>query len=616
MRFVAALFIAVLSVVLVAGEDPSAPAPRTKEYGWMSVKTWTGKHDSFVKRAKEGKVDLLFLGDSITEGWGNNAVWQKHYALRHAANFGIGGDVTQNVLWRITSGGEIEGLSPKAVVLMIGTNNFGLHGDTEAGVVKGITTLVTTLRTKLPGAKILLLGIFPSAGTALEKSVSPLDYNSGYRRLRTLDGQIGGGLDVNRSGPFGFSLNGNLVRAVDPGPIVVGSRLARTALATGASGSLRPGGGTMSFTGGMGLTAEIYDPQNGRDPFTNQPLPAFLEFSQFPRNLLGPGNPADVAGLTPYANATVDPRRFHNAGVGLTGQWQWRFLPKSAVFVEGSLGSHFYLWPWDNPNAPTFPIGVTGGFLGQLTAKLGLVASIGLSYPVVLCLDPEALSRGLAAAPTSACARNTGLLNGQPADGSAGQSDLDTITGLPISQYTWFAPELTRWQALAAAPVGQLEARYQFTPTFTGAIGVRRQVRLVPLYRYLSDNRIYASLVGVLWNRVQLNAQISEAIQPHGQLTDRGVGYNAYPFDAQVRRAVPLLANSDPGRWDNDLALNAGVDIFATRWLLFGVSNQFTWHATNARTGGPNDPPGIYNELPFNLSYVRNVTMLKAELRY
>jgi len=453
-------------------------------------------------------------------------------------------------------------------------------------------------------------------GTALEKSVSPLDYNSGYRRLRTLDGQIGGGLDVNRSGPFGFSLNGNLVRAVDPGPIVVGSRLARTALATGASGSLRPGGGTMSFTGGMGLTAEIYDPQNGRDPFTNQPLPAFLEFSQFPRNLLGPGNPADVAGLTPYANATVDPRRFHNAGVGLTGQWQWRFLPKSAVFVEGSLGSHFYLWPWDNPNAPTFPIGVTGGFLGQLTAKLGLVASIGLSYPVVLCLDPEALSRGLAAAPTSACARNTGLLNGQPADGSAGQSDLDTITGLPISQYTWFAPELTRWQALAAAPVGQLEARYQFTPTFTGAIGVRRQVRLVPLYRYLSDNRIYASLVGVLWNRVQLNAQISEAIQPHGQLTDRGVGYNAYPFDAQVRRAVPLLANSDPGRWDNDLALNAGVDIFATRWLLFGVSNQFTWHATNARTGGPNDPPGIYNELPFNLSYVRNVTMLKAELRY
>jgi len=161
MRFVAALFIAVLSVVLVAGEDPSAPAPRTKEYGWMSVKTWTGKHDSFVKRAKEGKVDLLFLGDSITEGWGNNAVWQKHYALRHAANFGIGGDVTQNVLWRITSGGEIEGLSPKAVVLMIGTNNFGLHGDTEAGVVKGITTLVTTLRTKLPGAKILLLGIFP-----------------------------------------------------------------------------------------------------------------------------------------------------------------------------------------------------------------------------------------------------------------------------------------------------------------------------------------------------------------------------------------------------------------------------------------------------------------------
>ncbi|HYG76763.1 MAG TPA: GDSL-type esterase/lipase family protein [Planctomycetota bacterium] len=161
MRVVSALLIAVLSLCLVAGEDPSVPAPRTKEYNWMSVKRWNEMHESFLKRAKAGKIDLLFLGDSITEGWGNNAVWQKNYAPLNAANFGIGGDVTQNVLWRITTGGELEGVSPKAVVLMIGTNNFGLHGDKEEDVVKGITTLVTTLRTKLPAAKILLLGIFP-----------------------------------------------------------------------------------------------------------------------------------------------------------------------------------------------------------------------------------------------------------------------------------------------------------------------------------------------------------------------------------------------------------------------------------------------------------------------
>jgi len=145
---------------LHAGENPSEPAPRTKEYGWMSVNTWKGKHDAFLKRVKEGPIDLLFLGDSITEGWGNNEAWKKNYVPLNAANFGIGGDVTQNVLWRITNG-EIEGVSPKAIVLMIGTNNFGLHGDKEDDVVRGITTIVQTLRTKLPASKILLVGIFP-----------------------------------------------------------------------------------------------------------------------------------------------------------------------------------------------------------------------------------------------------------------------------------------------------------------------------------------------------------------------------------------------------------------------------------------------------------------------
>ena len=142
-------------------EDPSVPAPRTKHYFWMSVDQWKDKHANFVKRAKEGKIDLLFLGDSITEQWNNNAVWQKNYTPLNAANFGIGGDVVQNVLWRITTGGEVEGLSPKVAVLMIGTNNFGLHGDKEEDVAKGVTTLVQAIRTKLPGTKVLLLGIFP-----------------------------------------------------------------------------------------------------------------------------------------------------------------------------------------------------------------------------------------------------------------------------------------------------------------------------------------------------------------------------------------------------------------------------------------------------------------------
>jgi len=149
-----------LLLLLAQAESAFEPAPRKKEYPWMKVVDWTQRHENFLKRAKEGKMDLLFLGDSITEGWGNNAVWQKTYAPLNAANFGIGGDTTENVLWRILNG-EIDGISPKVAVLMIGTNNFGLEGHQPPDVAKGITTIVQTLRKKLPATKILLLGIFP-----------------------------------------------------------------------------------------------------------------------------------------------------------------------------------------------------------------------------------------------------------------------------------------------------------------------------------------------------------------------------------------------------------------------------------------------------------------------
>jgi lysophospholipase L1-like esterase len=145
---------------LPQAETAFDPAPRRKEYPWMSLAKWNELHESNLKRVKEGKVDLLFLGDSITQGWGQNAVWQKYYASHHAANFGIGGDTTENVLWRIQNG-EIEGISPKVVVLLIGTNNFGLEGHSPDMVAKGVAAIVQTLRKKLPGSKVLLLAIFP-----------------------------------------------------------------------------------------------------------------------------------------------------------------------------------------------------------------------------------------------------------------------------------------------------------------------------------------------------------------------------------------------------------------------------------------------------------------------
>ena len=115
-------------------------------------------HRSFLVQAKKGHIDLLFLGDSITQGWNENTIWQRYYGPRHAANFGIGGDRTQHVLWRIQNG-ELDGIDPKVTVLMIGTNN--LHDDTPDEIAQGIKTIVAELRRRLPKTQVLLLGVFP-----------------------------------------------------------------------------------------------------------------------------------------------------------------------------------------------------------------------------------------------------------------------------------------------------------------------------------------------------------------------------------------------------------------------------------------------------------------------
>ena len=122
---------------------------------------WIARHEGFVQQAKSGGIDLLFLGDSITDWFstkGSN-VWSQYYVPRHAANFGIAGDRVENVLWRMNHG-ELEGINPKVVVLMIGTNNKRVN--TAPQIVEGITLIVKGLRTQLPKSKILLLGIFPS----------------------------------------------------------------------------------------------------------------------------------------------------------------------------------------------------------------------------------------------------------------------------------------------------------------------------------------------------------------------------------------------------------------------------------------------------------------------
>lgn len=151
----------------VAGQDAVAelhaaikPVPR--EGGWMK------RHQSMNERVKPGNVDLIFIGDSITQGWegAGREVWKKHYGSRNAVNLGIGGDRTQHVLWRLKNG-NIDDISPKLAVVMIGTNNAGR--DQPEQTSEGVTAIVKILRTELPETKILLLAVFPRGENSGDK---------------------------------------------------------------------------------------------------------------------------------------------------------------------------------------------------------------------------------------------------------------------------------------------------------------------------------------------------------------------------------------------------------------------------------------------------------------
>lgn len=139
----------------VQAPDVAAPKFQNGEPSEGFIKT----HERFVAIAKAGGVDVLFLGDSITAGWGGaKEIWEKSFAAYKPANFGIGGDRTQHVLWRITNG-ELDGIKPKVVVLMIGTNNSGT--DEADGIAKGVTAIVKAIHAKSPATKVLLLAVFP-----------------------------------------------------------------------------------------------------------------------------------------------------------------------------------------------------------------------------------------------------------------------------------------------------------------------------------------------------------------------------------------------------------------------------------------------------------------------
>jgi lysophospholipase L1-like esterase len=119
------------------------------------------RHEGFVETAKKGDIDLLLHGDSITDWWlqdANKPMFDKYFGQIKTANFAIAGDTTQGVLWGLKNG-EGQGFQPKAVMLMIGTNNTGTFTGPE--IAEGVGAVVLELRRNFPNAKILLLAIFP-----------------------------------------------------------------------------------------------------------------------------------------------------------------------------------------------------------------------------------------------------------------------------------------------------------------------------------------------------------------------------------------------------------------------------------------------------------------------
>jgi beta-glucosidase len=140
----------------------AAPAAESWSLDW-----WMPRHQQKLEDLRQLIADghspqLVFIGDSITEGWAKSGmeIWQRHYGAYHAINLGYGGDRTENVLWRLQNG-EIDGINPKAVVLMIGTNNTGHRAEDPETTADGIRRLIDEIQQRLPAAKLLLLAVFP-----------------------------------------------------------------------------------------------------------------------------------------------------------------------------------------------------------------------------------------------------------------------------------------------------------------------------------------------------------------------------------------------------------------------------------------------------------------------
>ena len=164
---------ALVAAALLAGAAARLP-PAAEPISRMSTPWWRARHAAKLAEIRHERVDLVWLGDSITQNWEKSGppawqdfrpVWQRFYGARHAVNLGFKGDATSHLLWRIEHG-EIDGISPRAAVILIGANNMGrLHWKAQDTIL-GIETVVSEVRRKLPRTGIVLLSVLPSIRSA------------------------------------------------------------------------------------------------------------------------------------------------------------------------------------------------------------------------------------------------------------------------------------------------------------------------------------------------------------------------------------------------------------------------------------------------------------------
>ncbi len=144
-----------------------ATIPTVQTADWANAgEWWIEQHNSFNRIAEIGNIEIVFLGDSITQLWkiDGETIWNDYYASREAVNFGIGGDQTQHLLWRIDNG-NLDGFDAKLVVLLIGINNV-YAGHSPQQIADGIEAIIHKIQQKQSDAQLLLLGIFPSSKNA------------------------------------------------------------------------------------------------------------------------------------------------------------------------------------------------------------------------------------------------------------------------------------------------------------------------------------------------------------------------------------------------------------------------------------------------------------------